>query len=249
MYAQSPSISPQVINSAGDNRQVGTSNIYITDNIGEPFTETIGTGGSNIITQGFIQPDVISNLGFVLTSAVKNLSCFQKDDGEIKLTITPPASVSTFTANYQWTPASICPNNDCKDLINLKASTYSVKVTVTYSNSVGVLKADTLFSAPMVVADEGLPCNVTAFSGISANGDGVNDVFIIKNIEEYPKNKVLIYNRWGKLLAEINGYNNTNNVWPAIDKLDNLLSTTYFYLIDLGDGSKLIKGWVELMKN
>lgn len=250
LFGQSPDISPQVINSAGDHRQVGTSNIYITDNIGEPFTETLGPSGNNIITQGFIQPDIISNLGFTLVTKVNNLSCYQKNDGEIHLSITGgPANTTVISTTYEWNPSSACPANNCKDLFDLKADTFSVKVTVSYSNAVGATKADTLFSNQIIVSDAGLPCNITIFSGVSANGDGVNDVFTIKNIEEFPKNRVMIYNRWGKMIADIKGYNNTTNVWPMLDNLDNLLSTTYFYLIDLGDGSKVIKGWVELMKN
>jgi hypothetical protein len=33
-------------------------------------------------------------------------------------------------------------------------------------------------------------------------GDGVNDSFVIENIEYYPDNVVEIYNRWGVLVYE-----------------------------------------------
>lgn len=248
--AQAPDISPQVINSAGDHRQIGSSGIYVTDNIGEPFIETIGPNGGNYITQGFIQPEVVNNIGFILETKVQNVSCFQKADGEIHLNLTGgPANSTVTNINYDWSPAGTCAQTNCKDLFDLNADTFSVKITINYLNAVGATKSDTIFSGPIIVADLGLPCNITIFSGISANGDGVNDVFTIKNIEEFPKNRVMIFNRWGKQIADITGYNNTNNAWPLLNTLDNLLSTTYFYLIDLGDGSKPIKGWVELMKN
>lgn len=250
MFGQNVTISPQVLNSAGDHRQVGTSNIYITDNIGEPFIETLGPDGGNYITQGFLQPDVVSNLGFVMETKVNNVSCFEKNDGEIHLTITgTPANATVVSTTYEWNPSTVCPSNNCKDLFDLKADTFSVKVTISYSNAVGVVKADTLYNNQIIVSDAGTPCNITIYSGISANGDGINDVFTIKNIEEYPKNRVMIYNRWGKLIADVNNYNNTTNVWPVLESVDKLLSTTYFYLIDLGDGSQVIKGWVELMKD
>jgi gliding motility-associated-like protein len=250
MFAQSPSISPQVLNSAGEHRQLGNANIYITDNIGEPFIETTGSTGNNYITQGFLQPDVVSNIGFVLETKVKNVACFQKKDGEIHLTfISAPISTTLISTFYDWSPAGTCPTNNCKDLYDLPADSFSVKITLTYSNAVGSIKADTLVSGPIVITDTGLPCNITAYSGISANGDGANDVFTIKNIEEFPNNRVLIYNRWGKLIADVKNYNNTTNAWPILDEVDSLLATTYFYLIDLGDGSKVIKGWVELMKD
>jgi hypothetical protein len=43
----------QVINAAGDHRQLGTSGVWISDNVGEPFTETIGPMNGLMITQGF----------------------------------------------------------------------------------------------------------------------------------------------------------------------------------------------------
>ena len=46
----------QVINSAGDTRQVGNTGITIIDNVGEPFTTKI-ENSNFIITQGFLQPN------------------------------------------------------------------------------------------------------------------------------------------------------------------------------------------------
>lgn len=248
VWSQNPTISPQVINSAGDHRQIGSSGIWITDNIGEPFTETIGSG-SGMITQGFIQPEVISNIGFVLETKVANLTCFKKNDGEIHLTYTSPPQVTTLSVQYLWTPATLCPNNDCSELAGLPADTFKVDVVISYSNSVGALKTDTLKTGNVIITDSGAPCEITVFTGITANGDGDNDVFTIKNIDEFPNNRVTIYNRWGQQMADIKNYNNVTNPWPSKDKLDNLLPSTYFYILELGDGSKPIKGWVELIKN
>ncbi len=247
-WAQNPTISPQVLNSAGDHRQVGTSGIWITDNVGEPFTETIGSGNA-MITQGFIQPEVVSNVGFVLTTKVVNLSCVNKNDGEVHLSFTTPPQLSTVSVQYFWTPSSVCPGNNCADLTDLKSDTLSVKIAVTYSNAVGVLKTDTLISDSIAVTDAGTPCDIKIFNGVTANGDGLNDVFTINNIEQFPNNHVLIYNRWGQQLADIKNYNNVTNPWPTKDKLDNLPASTYFYILELGDGSKPIKGWIELIKN
>jgi gliding motility-associated-like protein len=71
----------------------------------------------------------------------------------------------------------------------------------------------------------------------------------IENIELYPKNKISIYNRWGTKVYEVQGYDNKNKNWPSTTQLDFLESTTYFYIIDLGDGSAIKKGWIELIKN
>lgn len=86
------------------------------------------------------------------------------------------------------------------------------------------------------------PCDLIVPSGFSPNGDGINDVFEIVGISAFPDNKVTIFNRWGNLVYEANGYNNTSVVWDGQNTgaLPNgtgpVPEGTYFYVIDLGDG-------------
>ncbi|MEQ8580848.1 gliding motility-associated C-terminal domain-containing protein [Marinoscillum sp.] len=87
--------------------------------------------------------------------------------------------------------------------------------------------------------------------GFTPDGDGINDFFYIKDIENYPNNTVQIFNRWGNKVFEIRGYDNQNNVWASevnaglrIGTGNNVPSGTYYYLIQLGDGSDAISGFV-----
>ena len=87
--------------------------------------------------------------------------------------------------------------------------------------------------------------------GFTPDGDGINDFFYIKDIENYPNNTVQIFNRWGNKVFEIKGYDNQNNVWKSdvnsglrIGNDNNVPSGTYYYLIQLGDGSDPISGFV-----
>ena len=85
---------------------------------------------------------------------------------------------------------------------------------------------------------------------MTPNGDGLNDFFYIKNIDQYPDNVVDIYNRWGQQLAHIPGYNNIDKKWDGTinDTKTPAATGTYFYVIDLGKGSKKpLKGWLELL--
>lgn len=89
-------------------------------------------------------------------------------------------------------------------------------------------------------------CDVIVYNGFTPNGDGVNDFWIIDNIEKHPNNNVYIYNRWGNKIFETSQYNNTSNNWDG--KLNGKAVTpgTYFYII-VDDNEKFLKkGWIEI---
>ncbi|WP_221406684.1 Ig-like domain-containing protein [Ekhidna lutea] len=98
--------------------------------------------------------------------------------------------------------------------------------------------------------DTDLCDKVTPRKGFTPDGDGINDFFYIKDIELYPNNNVQIYNRWGNKVFEIDGYDNQSRVWSSEvtkgltygEKI--VPDGTYYYLINLGDGSKPISGFV-----
>jgi gliding motility-associated-like protein len=85
--------------------------------------------------------------------------------------------------------------------------------------------------------------------GFSPNGDGTNDLFVIRGIEYYPDNTFVIFNRWGDKLFETNHYKNT---WSGKSTMglrlggDDLPTGTYFYVLDLGNGSAVYKGTIYL---
>ncbi|WP_424963800.1 Ig-like domain-containing protein [Ekhidna sp.] len=91
---------------------------------------------------------------------------------------------------------------------------------------------------------------VTPRKGFTPNGDGINDFFYINDIELYPNNNVQIYNRWGNKVFEIDGYDNQSRVWSSevtqgVSYGEKIVPDgTYYYLINLGDGSKPVSGFV-----
>ncbi|WP_338648446.1 gliding motility-associated C-terminal domain-containing protein [Flavobacterium sp. KS-LB2] len=83
---------------------------------------------------------------------------------------------------------------------------------------------------------------VLVHNAFSPNGDGINEKFIIDNIDDtvcYPDNTVEIYNRWGVLVFETKGYNNTSNAFDGISggrstvqQSSGLPTGTYFYILN-----------------
>lgn len=85
----------------------------------------------------------------------------------------------------------------------------------------------------------------------SPDGDGMNDFFIIPDLEDGELNEVTIFNRWGQLVFERAGYDNVNVVWNGNYKntKNPLPAGTYYYVIrqDIGKG-KLRYGQVVLVR-
>ena len=81
------------------------------------------------------------------------------------------------------------------------------------------------------------------FNGITPDGDGMNDFFRIVGIEEYPDNNMKIFNRWGVLVWETDGYGGSNgeeNVFRGISdgrstiRQGEMLPTgTYYYVLTI----------------
>ncbi len=86
--------------------------------------------------------------------------------------------------------------------------------------------------------------SIIIYNGFSPNDDDINEYFKIENIEKFPKNSVKVYNRWGLLVYETQGYKNT---WWGYYKGTSLPDGTYYYLIDLdGTGRKTYSGFLQI---
>ncbi len=81
--------------------------------------------------------------------------------------------------------------------------------------------------------------DLIVYNAVSPNEDGMNDYFKIEGIENYKKNSVEIYNRWGVKVFESSGYDNVVNVFKGFSEGratvktgDKLPVGTYFYIIN-----------------
>ncbi|MCW3077175.1 MAG: hypothetical protein JWO32_1784 [Bacteroidetes bacterium] len=242
-FCLAQSIQPQVINSAGAHRPIGSTGLTLTDNVGEPFIQTLGPASNIMITQGFLQPDLISELGPSVSIIKNDVSCSDQKDGNISVAIAN--AQSGFNIQYIWSPAGVCPFGNCSSLDSLSPGTYSVKIVIT---NTATNKIDSITPSPITINDLNGPCKVKIYTGITPNGDGENDVWIIDNITDFPKNHVSIFNRWGIKVYETSGYDNDSKSWPQKSEIASLVPSTYFYVLNLGNGT-ILKGWVELIKN
>jgi gliding motility-associated-like protein len=88
---------------------------------------------------------------------------------------------------------------------------------------------------------------INVSQAITPNGDGVNDTWVIYNIENHPGSIVRVFNRWGK---EVFYSNNYQNDWDGRYKDNNESlpsAVSYLYQIDLnGDGTIDTQGWLYI---
>lgn len=192
-------------------------------------------------------------------------TCLQNDTSvNASLTVNPtPTSIATSNSpvcisnsinlttttipggTYLWTNtsgySSTAQNATIPSASYGDAGDYSLIITVSGCSSAP--------STINVIVDD---CTITDFfipGGFSPNGDGINDVFFIRGINNYPENTFVIFNRWGDKVFEASPYTNT---WDGkcINGLrlggDELPIGTYFYLLDLGGDSDVIKGTIYL---
>lgn len=89
--------------------------------------------------------------------------------------------------------------------------------------------------------------------GFNPNDVNGNQTWIIKGIENYPDNVVSVYNRWGNLVYQKDGYSNTdpwngaaNSNIPKFGS-NRLPQGTYYYVIEFKNSNQqALKGFVIL---
>jgi gliding motility-associated-like protein len=111
----------------------------------------------------------------------------------------------------------------------------------------GTLGAENCSSQSFVTMAEEIEEPDETLYGFSPNGDSINDSWEIVGIERSPNNTVTIYNRWGDMVFQVQGYNNRSNVFNGTANkktkmgANELPSGTYFFNIEVSGAHNLKK--------
>ena len=83
--------------------------------------------------------------------------------------------------------------------------------------------------------------------GFSPNGDGINETFHIRGLFYYPNYSIVIFDKEGDTVFEAGP---DLNEWDGrnIFTGNELPQDTYFYVLDLGNGTPRIKGFIYLIR-
>lgn len=80
----------------------------------------------------------------------------------------------------------------------------------------------------------------------SPNNDNSFDTWEIKNLDKYPEASVLIYNRWGNVVAELNDISTVP--WDGNLNGKELPMGTYYYLLTVEKGTEALTGDVSILR-
>ena len=117
------------------------------------------------------------------------------------------------------------------------------------SNTYGVRKTG------RVVVNLSNDADLEFYNAISTDEGSQNNGFIIKNIELYPKNNLKIFNRYGVLIFEKDGYTNASPFKgisegrATVNKDGKLPQGTYYYILEYIDGKNQTQqkaGWLYI---
>ena len=166
--------------------------------------------------------------------------------------ITDPTKVAiTLIDNDGLSGVSFAPNGEITVPQGANEGTYRVRYNLCMAQQLSV--CDDAVVTIVITKDKPL----TIYNGVSSNSDGKNDGFRIEGIENYRKNTLKIFNRWGVLVYQKEGYTNADpftgysNGRSTIESGKKLPQGTYYYILDYQDSvgqTHNHSGWLYLKK-
>jgi len=226
--SETGSVLVEILENLGDFIQIHMVVDDLGDGTGEVKELNEDNNASNILQielhQGpsFNQPQDLTscNLG-------NNQAVFDFSDYEFSIAQNDLQQISFYTS-YQ----------DAEQGINEIHNTSSYSTTISPTEIFVRIQDENCFSITSFLLVQ-KKCPPVIFNGISSNGDGVNDVFLIEGLYNIFTNfELFVYSRWGELIWK---GNNNLPMWDGtITEKKGVMSSlapegTYFYILHLND--------------
>jgi len=172
----------------------------------------------------------------VVTNCPENLSILSDGSGAVSVNWDPPKVESTcgevvLSSNYE--PGA-----------RFNVGTTTIEYKLANNNAEPLCTFDVI-----VVANEDPVIQIPDV--ITPDGDGINDEWVITNIEKFGNNKVVVVDRWGSVVFEAHGYDNASVIWRGENTGGSMVPTgTYFFYVEYvaGDAPISKTGFIELIK-
>ncbi|AKQ47601.1 hypothetical protein TH63_09675 [Rufibacter radiotolerans] len=215
----------------------------------EWFTQQIG--GTPVFSGPEVKTGPLSSDATFYVQAVSSNQCKSINRASVKVTVVPIVANAgrdttiiqgqavplraTGGTTYVWTPTTGLSNPNIANPI--ATPTVTTTYTVTVSSTAGCEATDEITITV-------LP-RIKIVNTFSPNRDGINEVWEIENIENFPEATVEIFNRYG---AQV--YKSTGNYvpWDGTHNGSPLPLATYYYIIRLNKDDKPFTGSVTIIR-
>lgn len=196
-----------------------------------------GTTGSVTATSGDPRTFTVTVLAptRVLSVAVTGNGVIYSDESAV---FTPNGSIPS--ATYTWYDSMNKLNVIGHGVLSesdLSVGTHTFYVTATDPNSC----EGPAFAAQVTV----LPLPIKVRKDLTPNSDGIEDTWIITDIDQFPKCSIKVFNIFGTMVYSSTGY---GTPWIGTFHDSPLPVGTYYYIIDLNDGNRPLSGYVAILK-
>jgi gliding motility-associated-like protein len=208
--------------------------------------------GSGVTTDGHFDPQ-LAGIGHhqVTYSFTSAAGCTDSISGFISVLAQPQVNSGNVTLfqgkttrlspsysgpiiSYKWTPALGLSSDTVAT--PLASPLQSTLYTVTVSN--GVCEAAGSFQVTVLKP-------ITISNTFTPNGDGINDVWKIDNLGDYPEATVEVFNRYGARLFYSRGY---YKPWDGRFSGADLPVGAYYYIIRPSSGVPALSGFVMILR-
>ena len=153
------------------------------------------------------------------------------------ITATPTVSDGTATITVNGIPVV---SGTPSDALPLAVGSNTITVVVKAQDGV------TIDTYTVVVYRGEAQADINCNNVLTPNGDGKNDYWAIKDIELYPQNNVIIFDKGGRLIYSKKSY---NNEWDGTLNGHPLAEGTYYFVVDLGPNLRKFKGSISILRN
>jgi gliding motility-associated-like protein len=239
------------------------SNINVIANSTGSFTISYSLNGSPLTVTGNSPISLGNTEGVYVLTSISSGTCLNTATGTQTIIVNPIPAAPNVSSD-----SSYCENETKSDILATALAGGSITwySDATLSNQIGTGNSITpssnigntsYYAVQTINGCESSPslvnilvnvCNLIIPTAFTPDEDGVNDTWEIENLNEfYPNCNVKIYNRWGNLVFESNGY---KDEWKGDFKGENLPVASYYYIIDFNDGkTEIANGTVSIIKN
>jgi len=200
------------------------------------FTPSVAGTGSHLITYKFTSANgcadsLTQSINVIANPTVNAGNTIYLLQGR---SVVLKPTVSGTNLSYSWSPSTYLNRTNVLNPVSTPAD--NITYTITVADDV-CSNQDTVHI--VVLKTPVIPNTFTP------NGDGVNDVWNIKYLSDYPGATIEIFNRYGKQLYYSIGY---GKPWDATYAGKPVPEGTYYYKIDPKNGQRTFAGSVTVIR-